>query len=177
MFGIDRVSTVSDKDDIAKIIEIYRAIEIQPLDPAISLDITTESFQIFFTLANGEIKGIYIGGGFMYTNNRVSYSVSAHEINEYESAVVTYKFNKAYEAQSIYLTDGTMLCEINNLGNLEFVQEEYNGENEPQYYIDYCMGKYHIDNVLIYDEHYCSYNGRYYKLNSNNFYDIIGITE
>ena len=51
MFGMYRISTVTDKDDIAKIIEIYQAIKIQPLDPAMPCDITTESFQIFFTLA------------------------------------------------------------------------------------------------------------------------------
>ena len=168
LFLINQTAIVTDKNDIAKIIEAYQDLIITPLDPMVNYDITAEQFEIYFILSNGETKKIYVGGGFMYYGR---YSMMAPEIDKYESAVITYNFNISTLDQRVNLADGTLLGFVYNLEELTFIETDWSTEDTFEYYIDLYSQKFNWGKIYIYEDKYFYYEKQWYQFVDSDLYN------
>lgn len=181
--GLKEKITVTDKGDIAKIIESYKNLEILPLNPNVSYDISPESFRIIFTTDSGYHQ-LIVNGGFMYTHKNGIYNKSynmsnAPEIDEYDSSKTSYMFDVFYgynQGATIYrpaddgVSRGEFVCEIENISDLEFVKSEYLPENMPIYIIETGVGS-----IAVYSESHFVYEGMCYELVSGDFLELVKI--
>ena len=175
--GLKEKVTVTDKDDIAKIIESYKNLEIFPLDPNVSYDILPDSFRVIFTTESGYHQ-LMVNGGFMFTHKYGTYNVSydmsnVPEIDGYESSEVSYMFDVFYgynQDATVFDLCGGLVCKIDNISDLEFVESEYLAENMPLYIIETGVGI-----VTVYSERYFEYEGVCYKLVNGDFLELVKI--
>ena len=175
--GLKEKVTVTDKDDIAKIIESYKNLEIFPLDPNVSYDILPDSFRVIFTTESGYHQ-LMVNGGFMFTHKYGTYNVSydmsnVPEIDGYESSEVSYMFDVFYgynQDATVFDLCGGLVCKIENISDLEFVESEYLAENMPLYIIETGVGI-----VTVYSERYFEYEGVCYKLVNGDFLELVKI--
>ena len=175
--GLKEKVTVTDNDDIAKIIESYKNLEIFPLDPNVSYDILPDSFRVIFTTESGYHQ-LMVNGGFMFTHKYGTYNVSydmsnVPEIDGYESSEVSYMFDVFYgynQDATVFDLCGGLVCKIENISDLEFVESEYLAENMPLYIIETGVGI-----VTVYSERYFEYEGVCYKLVNGDFLELVKI--
>lgn len=175
--GLKEKVIVTDKDDIAKIIESYKNLEIFPLDPNVSYDILPDSFRVIFTTESGYHQ-LMVNGGFMFTHKYGTYNVSydmsnVPEIDGYESSEVSYMFDVFYgynQDATVFDLCGGLVCKIDNISDLEFVESEYLAENMPLYIIETGVGV-----VTVYSERYFEYEGVCYKLVNGDFLELVKI--
>lgn len=143
--GFVEIFTVTDKDDLADIIEAYRTYEMKTLDPMVCYDITDNQFTVSFNFVTGETKTIVAQGGFMYKGYDIS---DAPGISSYESAVLSYSFVRYYPGTGeVWVDDGEnepyCLCNI-DLGRLEFIPFEGSvgtGVSTYPYYVEAPVGR------------------------------------
>ena len=168
--AIEKISTVTDKETIDKIIKDYQKLYIYPLDPMVLYDIPMGSFKIEFTLANGEIKRINVSGGFMYYGR---YRMSAPRIDGYESAEIIYKLHKYGENWRAFFADGTYIANMCDTLYWEFIEDECHHKNESKYYMTLDLS-YYTFKINVYDEYHFDFEGKCYKLINRNFDEMMG---
>ena len=182
-YGLKEKVAVTDKADIAKIIESYKNLEILPLDPNVSYDISPDSFRVIFTTESGYHQ-LMVNGGFMFTHKDGAYNVSydmsnVPEIDGYDSSKVSYMFDVFYgynQGATVYFplddgaSPGEVVCEIENISDLEFVESECLPENMPLYIIKTGVGI-----ISVHSERHFMYDGKCYELINGDFYKLIEI--
>ena len=170
---LKEVITVTEKGDIADIIESYRMLKIEPLDPMVNYDISNECFRILFVMNSGETYMMIVNGGFMFSINRTSYNMgNAPEIGGYASAVTSYMLNVhvGYNHRADVYSNGEKICQIENVSGLEFVASNRIFEGEASYTIETGVGI-----LEVYSECFFVYEGKCYELINNDFYKLIEI--
>lgn len=182
-YGLKEKVTVTDKDDIAKIIESYKNLKILPLDPNVSYDILPDSFRVIFTIEDGYYQ-LMVNGGFMFTHKEGTYNVSydmsnVPKIDGYNSSKISYMFDVFYgynQGATVYgcmedgVSSGELVCSIENISDLEFVESEYLPENIPLYVIETGVGI-----ITVYSERHFIYDGECYELINGDFLELVKI--
>lgn len=125
---LKEIRTVTDLEDIYKILANFRALEINPLWTGDDIlwkgyEINDNYYEAQFIFASGEIKKIIINGDFLYKQYSISHLPL---LNDYESATLAYCFNTQGEnAKVIAYQNGDAevlhtVCHI-PMDELEFV--------------------------------------------------------
>lgn len=180
-YGLKEKVAVTDKADIAKIIESYKNLEILPLDPNVSYDISPDSFRVIFTTESGYHQ-LMVNGGFMFTHKDGAYNVSydmsnVPEIDGYDSSKVSYMFDVFYgynQGATVYfplddgVSPGEVVCEIENISDLEFVESECLPENMPLYIVKTGVGI-----ISVHSERHFMYDGKCYELINGDFLELV----
>ena len=137
---LKEVLTVTDPDDIYKILASFRALEITPLWTGDDIlwkgyEINDNYYEAQFIFASGEMKKIIINGDFLYKQ----YSIGTLPLlNDYESATLAFCFNtQAETARVIEYTNGAAevlhtVCHI-PMDELQFLFVLSNTTNEDDY--------------------------------------------
>ena len=140
---LKEVRTVTDPEDIYKILASFRALEITPLGTGDDIlwkgyEINDNYYEAQFTFANGEMKKIVINGDFLYKQ----YSIGTLPLlDDYESATFAFCFNTQEEtARVIEYTNGAAevlhtVCHI-PMDELQFIFVLSDTTNEDDYPIE-----------------------------------------
>ena len=176
-YGLKEKVAVTDKADIAKIIESYKNLEILPLDPNVSYYISPDSFRVIFTTESGYHQ-LMVNGGFMFTHKDGTYNVSydmsnVPEIDGYDSSEVSYMFDVFYgynQGATVFDPCGELVCKVENISDLEFVESEYLAENTPLYIIETGVGI-----ISVHSERHFMYDGKCYELINSDFLELVKI--
>lgn len=84
---LKEIFTVTDKEDIEKILECYQTLNISSL--RMHYEVTDEHYEVQFAFADGETKKITVHGGFLYKQYGIS---NLPKLNNYESASLSFCF-------------------------------------------------------------------------------------
>lgn len=133
---LKEVRTVTDSEDIYKILASFRAIELTR--SSMAYEINDNYYEAQFTFANGEKKKIVINGDFLYKQYSISHLPL---LDDYESATFAFCFNTQEEtARVIEYTNGAAevlhtVCHI-PMDELQFIFVLSDTTNEDDYPIE-----------------------------------------
>lgn len=169
-----RLTNISYSNDMEDKNMLLRLLEMPVYeDLTNNWQIDGGSYSLYSIFTNNQRYDVEITNGYISINQKHYRFLGEYGSFEYPNdetylhSFITYlDTDTVYRLDEIYsdLVHGEKICEISNIGNLEFVECYWDGENLATHEIVTEFGS-----LYVYDSNVFYYDGEYYKIKNDNF--------